>query len=83
MSLNKKLFSFMFLIGLVLSLPVYANDLDDECKTFCTNNSFEDGHYLAPEPDAACKEGYEKNTDNDICCCKPKTDEEQAEPAQE
>ena len=72
MSLRKKIFCFLVLIGLALSLPSYANDLDDECKTFCKNNGFEDGHYLAPEPGAACKDGYVKNSENEICCCKPK-----------
>ena len=72
MSLSRKLFYFLFLIGLVFTLPSYASDLDDECKTFCKNNSFENGHYLPPEPDAVCKDGYEKNDENEICCCKPK-----------
>ena len=72
MSLSKKSLSFLFLISLFLSLPVYANDLDDECKNFCSNNGFEDGHYLPPEPGSACRSGYEKNSENEICCCKPK-----------
>ncbi len=74
MSLSKKIFSFMFLFGLILSIPAYANDLDDECNNFCTNNGFEDGHYLAPEPGAACKDGYKQNRENEICCCKPKAE---------
>ena len=71
MSLSKKLFCFL-LIGLFLNLPSYASDLDDECKTFCTNNGFEDGKYLPPEPGAKCDDGYEQSKENQICCCKPK-----------
>ena len=74
MSLSKKMVYFLFLLSLVFNLPSYANDLDDECKTFCTKNDFEDGHYLAPEPGAACKDGYVKNDENEICCCKPKAE---------
>ena len=66
-----KIFSFLFLIVLVFTLPSYANDLDDECKDFCRNNGFEDGHYLAPEPGARCRAGYTRNEENEICCCKP------------
>ena len=75
MSLSKKLFCFLFLIGLMFNLPSYASDLDDECKTFCSNNGFEDGQYLAPEPGAKCKDGYEQSKENQICCCKPKAKE--------
>ncbi len=71
MSLSKKLFCFLFLIGLVFSLPSYADPLDDECENFCTSNGFADGHYLPPEPGAKCKDGYEQNPENQICCCKP------------
>ena len=75
MNLDKKLFCFLVLTGLVLSLPSYANDLDNECKTFCLNNGFKDGKYLAPEPGTKCDEGYEQNNENQICCCKPKPKE--------
>ena len=75
MSLSKKIFYFLFLISLVFNLPSYASDLDDECNKFCVDNVFADGHYLAPEPGAACQEGYEKNSENEICCCKQKAKE--------
>ncbi len=75
MGLSKIIFSLMFLIGLVLSLPAYSSDLDDECKNFCTNNGFDDGHYLPPEPGAKCKDGYEQSEESQICCCKPKAEE--------
>ncbi len=75
MSLSKKIFYFLFLISLVFNLPSYANDLDDECNKFCVDNDFVDGHYLAPEPGAACKASYVKNSENEICCCKPKAKE--------
>ena len=75
MSFSKKLFCFLVLISLFFNLPSYAGDinkdLDKECKDFCTNNDFDDGYYLAPEPDVVCKEGYDKN---EICCCKPKAE---------
>ena len=74
MNSSKKLFCFLFLISLFLGLPSYADPLDDECKTFCTNNGFEDGQYLAPEPGAVCNDGYESNNENQICCCKPKAE---------
>ncbi len=75
MSFNKKALFFMLLIGMAFTLPGFANDLDDECKTFCTNNGLEDGHYLPPEPGAACNEGYEQSQENQICCCKSKVEE--------
>ena len=71
MSLSKKLFYFL-LMSLVFNLPGYASELDDECETFCSNNGYEDGQYLAPEADAKCNDGYEQNKENQICCCKPK-----------
>jgi hypothetical protein len=74
MSLSKKTFYFLFLIGLVFGLPSYADPLDDECRNFCVDNDFADGHYLAPEPGAACHEGYVQNQQNEICCCKPKAE---------
>ena len=77
MNLSRKILSFLFLTGLILSLPVYADDLDNECKKFCTNNGFEDGHYLAPEPGAVCKDGYDKSDENEICCCEPKSEAEE------
>lgn len=75
MSLNKTIFCFLFLIGLIFNLPSYANDLDDECRGFCVNNDFADGHYLPPEPGKVCNAGYEQNKENEICCCKPKAQE--------
>ena len=72
------LIKFMALMLLSLQLfgfgPVLANDLDEECKSFCINNGSEDGLYLAPEPGAKCKDGYEQNTENEICCCKAKVE---------
>ena len=76
MNLTKKLFCFLFLISLFFNLPSYADDLDDECNKFCKKNDFEKGHYLPPLPGAKCKDGYKKNEENEICCCKPKTEEE-------
>ena len=70
----RKTFYFLLVI-LFFNLPSSANDLDDECKNFCVKNSFEDGQYLPPEPDAKCDSGYEQSKENQICCCKPKAKE--------
>ncbi len=72
MSLSKKLFCFLFLIGLAFNFSVYANELDDECKTFCIKNGGSDGQYLPPEPGSKCNDDYEQSEENEICCCKPK-----------
>ena len=80
MSLGKKLFCFLFLIGLMFNLPSYASDdvnkeLNKECNEFCDENKLgDDGYYLAPEPGTKCKDGYEQSKDQ-ICCCKPKAKE--------
>lgn len=62
--------SLLLALGVGLSFtPVLADDLDDECLTFCSGEGFEDGHYLAPEPGAECDDGYEQHSENSICCC--------------
>lgn len=67
----KKIFGFLFLIALAVSfVPAYADELDEQCKTECKNSGASDGHYLAPEPGAKCKDGYTKHPTDEICCCK-------------
>lgn len=62
--------SLLIILGLGLSpVPSFADDLDDECITYCTDNGFEDGHYLPPEPGAECDEDFEQDSANPICCC--------------
>lgn len=52
------------------ALPSQADEtLDEECATYCIDNGFEDGHYVAPEPGATCDDGYEQDETNPICCC--------------
>ena len=77
MKIKRALIPLMvFLLFGCISQPALAqegdNGLNKECASFCTENGFEDGHYLAPEPDAHCNDGYTKNPDNEICCCKKK-----------
>lgn len=72
MNLTRLFFYFLLLLGISFIPSIsLANEIDDECKTFCINNRFKDGHYLPPEPGAACREGYFQNRENEICCCKP------------
>ena len=80
MSLGKKIFCFLFLIGLFFNLPSYASDvnkeLNEECDEFCDENDLgDDGYYLAPELGAKCKDGYKQSKENQICCCEPKAEE--------
>ena len=51
-------------------IPAYSDELDDQCRDECINSNYEDGHYLPPEPDAQCREGYEPHPTDEICCCK-------------
>ena len=61
----------LLLFNFVFNFQIsYAQELDEQCVTFCKENGFSDGHYLAPEPGAKCKDGFNKNPDNEICCCK-------------
>lgn len=68
--MNKLPFFVLILTAVVNFLPTYANDLDQECVDFCKANGSSDGHYLAQEPGAKCKDGYTQNDENQICCCK-------------
>ena len=76
MNLIKLVTLILLSIQLVSFGPVLADDLDEECKSFCINNGSEDGHYLAPEPNVKCEDGYEQSSENEICCCKPKAQEQ-------
>ncbi|MBI3591842.1 MAG: hypothetical protein HY094_10745 [Candidatus Melainabacteria bacterium] len=69
----RMLLSFLLLIGFAIAyMPAYADELDEQCKNECKSNDSEDGYYLAPEPGAKCKAGYEKHPTDEICCCKQK-----------
>lgn len=72
MKLNKILLGFLIITAFSLvNLPSFANELDEECATFCKDNGNADGHYLAQEPGSKCNEGYVQHEENQICCCKP------------
>ncbi len=68
--MKKVLLFVSIIIAGATYLPSYASDLDQECVDFCKGNGSSDGHYLAQEPGAKCKDGYTQNDENQICCCK-------------
>lgn len=65
-----KFISLILIIAFSCHIPVNANELDEECASFCKNNGYEDGHYLPQEPGAKCEDGYKQSAENQICCCK-------------
>lgn len=70
MKITRMILSLLLLTGFGLTLnPSFAEDMDQQCAKFCTDNGFEDGHYLAPDG-GECDAEYEKNPDNEVCCCK-------------
>ena len=72
MKFFRKSILFLLLVNfLVACLPTYAADeLDEQCTNECKGSGFEEGHYLPPEPDSKCKEGFDKHPTDEICCCK-------------
>ena len=65
----KIIFSLLLLVSLI-PCSSFADELDEECATFCSDNGYSDGHYLAPEPGSNCQDDYEQNPQHPICCCK-------------
>lgn len=71
MKIFRALISILFLAAFLIGyVPAFADELDEQCTSECKNSGFTEGHYLAPEPGATCKEGFEKHPTDEICCCK-------------
>ena len=68
-----KISTFLLLTGLlIISLPTYAQSLDEQCNSFCTDKSRAGGNYSSgtarPDGNGQCKND---EIAVDVCCCVP------------